>query len=185
MRFRVSTMRVYSLRFNLFLWLAVLPLLGGCASWGHKDEIVAAVRIHMAVAADTTAQNGMTETVPVLRAEPVQITIEKQPILTEQNLVAAKVIDTPDSPAIELRFDENGTWILEQYSAGNPGGHFVIFAQWGKDLKNYRWVAAPLISQRINNGILSFTPDMTRDEATNFVFGLNNVAKQFQTNPSE
>ena len=95
------------------------------------------------------------------------------------------MIDTPGAPAIELRFDENGTWILEQFSAGNPGGHFVIFGQWDKDGKKSRWLAAPLINQRINNGILSFTPDMSRDEATNFVAGLKNVAKQFQSNPTE
>lgn len=184
MRFGVNTMKVYRLRFNLFLWLAALPLFGGCSSLWHKDEPLSTLRIHMAVAADT-AKNSTEETVSVLRAEPVQITIDRQPILTEANLVAAKVVDTPDSPAIELRFDGNGTWILEQYSAGNPGGHFVIFGQWGKDLTNSRWLAAPLISQRINNGILSFTPDMSRDEATNFVFGLNNVARQFQSNPTE
>ncbi|HTV41276.1 MAG TPA: hypothetical protein VMF08_11915 [Candidatus Sulfotelmatobacter sp.] len=180
-------MRVYTLRFNLFLWLAALPLLAGCASFGHKkDEALAIVRIHMAVAADTAkSQNGMEQTVSVLREDPVQITIDRQAILTEENLVAAKVIDTPEAPAIELRFDENGTWILEQYSAGNPGGHFVIFGQWGKDGKNARWLAAPLINQRINNGILSFTPDMSRSEATNFVDGLKNVAKQFQSNSTE
>ena len=179
-------MRVYRFRFNLFFWLAALPLLGGCASMGHKDEVLSAVRIHMAVPADTAgSQNTMEQTVSVLRADPVLITIDKQPILTEENLVAAKLIDTPDAPAIELRFDENGTWILEQYSAGNPGGHFVIFGQWGKDGKNARWLAAPLITQRINNGILSFTPDMSHDEATNFVLGLQNVAKQFQSNPIE
>jgi len=78
-----------------------------------------------------------------------------------------------------------GTVVLEQYSATNPGGHFVIYGQWGKKLKNGRWLMAPLITGRINNGLLSFTPDMTRDEATEFVKGLNNVAKQFQTDTTE
>lgn len=186
MRFRGSTMRVYRHRFNLFFWLsALLPLLSGCATFHHKDDIISALRIHMAVASDTAAQTGTSETVSVLRADPVQVTIDREAILTEANLVAAKVIDTPDAPAIELRFDENGTFILEQYSAANPGGHFVIFGQWGKDLKNARWLAAPLITGRINNGILSFTPDMTRDEANEFVQGLNKVAQQFQANPIE
>ena len=179
-------MRVYTFRFNLILWLVTLPLLGGCASWGHKDDLVSAVRIHMAAPADTAGpHNEMEETVSVLRSDPVQITIDKQPILTEENLVAAKMISTPGAPAIELRFDENGTWILEQYSSANPGGHFVIFGQWGKDLKDSRWLAAPLISRRINDGILSFTPDMSHDEATNFILGLKNVVKQFQSNPVE
>jgi preprotein translocase subunit SecD len=180
-------MKVYTSRFNHFLSVALLAAsLCGCASLGHKDEPLAAMRVHIELAPDNvTGAMGDAETVSVLRAAPVKITIQKQPILTEGNIVAAKVIDTPDAPAIEVRFDENGTWILEQYSASNPGFHFVIFGQWGKKLANARWLAAPIINQRINNGILSFTPDMTRGEANQFVQGLNNVAKQFQTGSHE
>ena len=187
MRFRVSTMRVYRLRFNLFLMLAaLLPLLGGCESlMGHKEEHLATVAIYVSASNTESAFKGSTETVSVLRSDPVQVTIDKQPVLTEGNLVAAKIVNTPDAPGIELRFDPMGTVVLEQYSATNPGGHFVIYGQWGKDLKNRRWLMAPLITGRINDGILSFTPDMSRDEAVEFVQGLNNVAKKFQTDTSE
>ncbi|HEV2455943.1 MAG TPA: hypothetical protein VGY98_16890 [Verrucomicrobiae bacterium] len=181
-------MRVYTLRFNLFLMLAALaPLLGGgCDTFGHKNEPVAAVAIYVSTAPGTAKMSpGGTETVSVLRSDPVQVTIDKQPILTEGNVVAAKIVDTPDAPGIELRFDPMGTVVLEQYSATNPGGHFVILGKWGKNLKETRWLMAPLITQRINNGVLSFTPDMTRDEATQFVQGLNNLAKQFQTDSTE
>jgi hypothetical protein len=188
MRFRVSTMRVYKLRFNLFLLLAALfPLLGGCGSMGHnKNDATSALRVYVAVSPDTAGSPAGTATVSVLRADPVQITIDKTPILTEGDLVAAKIIDTPAAPGIELRFSPMGTVVLEQYSATNPGGHFVIWGQWGKDHKSQtRWLMAPLITGRINNGLLSFTPDMTREEAVQFVKGLNNVAKEFQTNPTE
>jgi hypothetical protein len=181
-------MRVYTLRFNLFLSLAALaPLLAGCGSLlllGHKNEPTSAVAIYMSVPPGAI-QTGGTETISVLRSDPVQVTIDKQPVLTEQNLVAAKVIDTPEAPAIELKFDPMGTVVLEQCSATNPGGHFAVYGAWGKNLKNKRWLMAPLITGRINDGILSFTPDMSRDEATNFVQGLNNVAKTFQSNPTE
>ncbi len=175
-------MKVYWSRFNLFLALAVLlaPLCG-CALFGHKDGPQAAMRIHIAVAPDNVTTMGGAETVKVLRVDPVEVTIDKQPILTEANLVAARLINTPDAPAVEVRFDENGSWILQQYSASNPGGHFVIFGQWGKKLNDGRWIAAPLIAHRIDDGILSFTPDMSRDEAQLFVEGLNNAAKKFQT----
>ena len=187
MRFRYR-MKVYMRRFNLILALAVLLVpLCGCKLLGFKsNEPTAALRIHMELSPDN-AENKMNgaQTVSVLRSEPVQVTIDKNPILTERNLVAVKLINTPVAPAIEVRFDENGTWILEQYSASNPGRHFVIFGQWGQDLKDGRWIAAPLITQRINNGILSFTPDMSSDEASNLVVGLSNVAKEFQTSSSE
>lgn len=178
-------MKVCLHRFNLFLALALLIPLCGCVT-GKKNDVSAILRVHMEVAANN-ASGPMSgaETVSVLRADPVQVTIDKDPILTEANIVAAKIIDTPDAQAIEVRFDENGTWILEQYSASNPGKHFVIFGQWGKKLKEARWLAAPLITHRINTGILSFTPDMSHDEAVEFVLGLNNVAKQFQSSPLE
>jgi hypothetical protein len=178
-------MRVYTLRFNLFLLLAALPLLGGCDSFGHSDEHLSTVAIYVSVGPNSSAFKGATETVSVLRSDPVQVTIDKQPILTEGDIVAAKVVNTPAAPGIILRFDPMGTVVLEQTSATNPGGHFVIYGQWGKDLKNRRWLMAPLITNRIHDGILSFTPDMSRDEAAQFVLGLNNVAKKFQTDSTE
>ncbi len=193
MRFCSSNMKVYWPRFNLFFALAALAWLPcGCQSTSSlnpfkKSDPTSVVRIHIELAANNVAggQLSTAETISLLRANPVSVTIDKDPILTEGNLVAAKVISTPEAPAIELRFDSNGTWILEQYSAENPGRHFVIFGQWGDDLKNSRWLAAPLITQRINDGIISFTPDMSKDEADLFVKGLNTYAKQFQTSPTE
>jgi hypothetical protein len=69
---------------------------------------------------------------------------------------------------------------LEQYSAGNPGRHFVIFGQWGDKLANGRWLAAPLITHRIANGVLTFTPDLSRPEADQMVLGLSNVAQFYK-----
>jgi len=181
-----STMKVYTSRFNLFFALAILLVsLCGCTLFKH-DPPTAALRIHMELSPDSASGPVNTaQTVTLLRADPVQVTIDKDPILTEANLVAVRLISTPEAPAVEIRFDENGTWILEQYSASNPGRHFVVFGQWGKKLKEARWLAAPLITQRINDGILSFTPDMTRDEANQFILGLSNVVKQFQTGSNE
>ena len=119
-----------------------------------------------------------SQTISVVRSDPVLVTIGRNPILTEANIVAAKVMDTPGGFAIEIQFDENGTWLLEQFSAANPGGHFAIFGQWGDKLANGRWLAAPFITHRIANGVLAFTPDASRAEAGQMVLGLNNVAAQ-------
>jgi hypothetical protein len=184
-------MKAYTSRFNLFFALAILlAMLCGCSSmmgWFKRNQPTAALRIHLELSPDNVVSGpaNAAETVSLLRADPVQVTIDKDPILTEANLVAVRLIDTPEAPAVEMRFDENGTWILEQASASNPGRHFVIFGQWGKKLKDARWLAAPLITQRINDGIFSFTPDMSRSEAGQFVLGLSNVAKQFQTGSNE
>jgi len=166
-------MVVWMQRFNLYLALAAaLALLCGCQTHRQKGPL-AALRVHIQVNPDSL---GTSQTISVLRSEPVLVTVARNPILTEANIVAAKVVDTPGGFAIEIQFDENGTWLLEQYSAANPGGHFAIFGQWGDKLANGRWLAAPLITYRIANGVLAFTPDASRAEADALVLGLNRVA---------
>ncbi|MGB7769304.1 MAG: hypothetical protein WBN22_10695 [Verrucomicrobiia bacterium] len=170
-------MKVRARQFNIYLMLAaILASLCGCET-NKPHGPVSALRIHVETSPDSL---GTSQTVSVLRADPVQVTIAEQPILTEVSLVGAKVIDDPGGFAIEVRFDENGTWILEQYTATNTGRHLVIFGQWGDKLANGRWLAAPLITRRIANGVLAFTPDMSRSEADQLVLGLNNVAKFYK-----
>jgi len=176
-------MEAWTRRFNIYLALvATVALFCGCAT-DKPHGPVSALRVHIETGRDAVSL-GTSQTVSVLRADPVLVTIAQQPILTEANIVATKIIDAPGGCAIEVRFDETGTWILEQYSATNPGRHLAIFGQWGEKLANGRWLAAPLITHRIANGVLAFTPDMSRAEAEQLVLGLNNVAqfdqKQFK-----
>ena len=151
-----------------------LAVLCGCQT-DKKDKEVSALRLHIEANADNT---GTTLTVSVLRSDPVLITVAKEPILQEANMVEAKVIDARGGIAVRIQFDESSALVLEQYSAGNPGKHFAIFGQWGEKPAEGRWLAAPLITRRIADGVLSFTPDMSREEADRLVLGLNNVAKK-------
>ena len=170
-------MMVWTRRFNLYLALAAaLALLCGCHLFQQKGPL-GALRVHI-----QTNPNALdtSQTISMMRSDPVLITIARDPILTEANIAAARVIDAPGGFAIEIQFDENGAWLLEQYSAANPGGHFAVFGQWGDKLANGRWLAAPLITHRIANGALSFTPDASRAEAGQLVLGLNNVAAKIR-----
>ena len=168
-------MKAITRRFNLFLALMVLAALCGCQTEKHKkSKDVSALRLHIEAGSN---DSGLTQAVSVLRSDPTLLTIEKEAVLTEANLIEAKVIDARGGIAIAIQFDESSALVLEQYSASNPGKHFVIFGQWGKKLADGRWLAAPLITHRIAGGILSFTPDMSREEADRLVLGLNNVAK--------
>ena len=172
-------MNFYTLRFNIYLVL-IMGLLagGGCKSTpkdDKKDKEVSALRIHME---SVGGPGDMTQNVSVIRADPVSVTILSSPILTEADVVASRVLDTTAGFAVELKFSSTGTLLLEEYSASNPGKHFVIFGQWGGKGNDGRWLAAPLITHRITDGILSFTPDMNRDDAYRLVFGLNNVSKK-------
>jgi hypothetical protein len=166
-------MESWSRQFNIYLALAAAAgLLCGCLT-NRPHGQVSAVRVHLEANPDNATT---TEQITVVRGDPVLVTISKQPILTEANLVAAKIIDAPGGFFIEIRFDETGTWILEQDTAANTGRHLAIFGQWGEKLANGRWLAAPLISHRIADGTLAFTPDMSRSEADQFMLGLSNTA---------
>ena len=172
------TMNFYKRRFNLYLLAALLiaGLFSGCAT-DDKQKTgtkMGTLRVHVATHSNLP---GRGQTVKVLRTNPVEVTISGDPILSEGSVLHASVIDTRGGGfAIKVKFDEDGTWILEQNSAANPGGHFVIFGQWPGSTG--RWLAAPLIPGRIANGELSFTPDCSYAEATNLVTSVNYSAQK-------
>jgi len=169
-------MNFYALRFNLYLLplLAALLAVTGCQT-NKTDEKVASLRLHLENRAQVP---GSGETISVLRASPVLVTISREPFLTEANVAGATLLQTPGGYAIEVKFDESGTWILEQYTSANSGRHIAVFSQWSDQTKDSRWLAAPIVSHRIANGVFSFTPDASRDEAKQIVAGLNNQAKK-------
>jgi len=169
-------MNFYAVRFNLYLLLAVVALTG-CQTHKHekKDKHVSMMRFHLENRAQV-AETG--KTVSVLRSNPVMVTVDSEPCLTELNIVKAQLLETPGGFAIEVKFDERGTWGLEQLTSANSGRHFAIFSQWSDKAKDSRWIAAPIISHRISNGVFSFTADTSREEAEAIVLGLNNMAEK-------
>jgi preprotein translocase subunit SecD len=173
-------MNFYAGRFNLYLlMLLALALVCDCASSKpKKDKTLGAMRVHIESTANLPDGG---QTVSILRADPVVVTISKLPMLTEADIMKAALVESPGGFSVEVKFDEVGTLTLEQFSAAYAGKHFVIFGQWGEKLKDGRWLAAPIITGRIADGILAFTPDMTREEAQKLVLGLNNYAKKNKT----
>jgi len=147
----------------------------GCASWHHKKDPVAVLRVHIESEGHITGKN---KAVPILRAQPLMLNIATDPILSEADVTSARVLDTDGGFAIEIRFLVAGSWRLEQYSSGNPGKHLAIFAQWSDKQEDGRWLAAPILVRRMAGGTLVFTPDATREEAQKIVDGLNFIAKK-------
>jgi len=161
--------------FNLYLLpLLALALATGCQT-SRADKKLSTLRVHIESSANI-AEGG--QTVSVLRNEPVAIMISTLPVVSEANVVAATLLEVPGGYAVRVRFDETATIMLEQYTATSPGKHLVIAGQWGEKIDESRWLAAPLITHRIADGSLTFTPDASRDEAKQWVLGLNNVAKK-------
>jgi len=176
LRFGMGTMNFYGRRFNLYLLLTVtLALVSGCAHFKKKEAPTAAMRIYIE---SDPGQSSASKTISLLRSQPVLVNIVNEPILSEEDITAAKLMAAPGGFAVELKFDETGSWTLEQFSASSPGKHLVIYGQWGEKLVNGRWLAAPSINRRMAGGTLTFTPDASHEEAEQLVNGLNAYAKQ-------
>jgi preprotein translocase subunit SecD len=163
--------------FNPYLGLCLaLGVLVGCQSpQSRSRKEISTLRVHLEVRPEPT---GQTETVTLLRDNPITLTIEKSPFLTEVHVASAKLVEAFGVPAIQVQLDRSGTWLLEQYTTAYRGRRMVIFSQFGEQPNQARWLAAPLIKQRIGDGFLVFTPDASREEAERIVRGLNNLVAQ-------
>jgi preprotein translocase subunit SecD len=163
-------------RFNIYLLsLALLAGVTGCRSpEGRRARQLATLRVHIEV---NRAMGELSEIVPIMRANPIMVNVERSPFLTEADVAKAEVVtDSLGGFALQIQFDERGSRLLEQYTAMNPGKRLAISAEFGQKPMEHRWLAAPLEKRRIGNGVLTFTPDATRDEAEQIAIGLNNVA---------
>jgi hypothetical protein len=175
-------------RFNIYLLLLCAALAGsGCASTDpqkiqkkkdkDKLKLSATLSIHLEVPVETMS---FSKRITVFRDKPVTLNVDSSSILTEANITEAKVLDTAAGFALQIQFDRQGTWLLENYSTTNPGKRYAIMCEFGDKTKESRWLAAPVIPRRISNGVLTFTPDASREEADLIVLGLNNVARKIQ-----
>ncbi|HXT13311.1 MAG TPA: hypothetical protein VN873_17270 [Candidatus Angelobacter sp.] len=163
--------------------MSALIVLGACGCRtrsNDKDKLLATFRVHVETEAEDPSRE---QKVPIYRASPVYIQVEKEPFLTEAHVASARVLDFPSGGFdIFVQLNRQGTWLLQEYSASNPGKHYAIFSQFGEKGKNARWLAAPEFKRVNSAGILQFTPDCSREEADEIVTGLNNVAKQNESN---
>ena len=165
-------------RFNIYLGLLLATVLaGGCQTAARKNKEISTLRLHLEVNPDGTDRN---KPVPVYRASPVMISVERTPFLHEANVTKAELVDATGGFAIQIQFDRQGAWLLEQYSTAHKGKRFAIFSQFGETAAQCRWLAAPLVSRNITDGLFVFTPDATREEAERIVAGLNAVAKKLE-----
>ncbi|MGC8829236.1 MAG: SecDF P1 head subdomain-containing protein [Verrucomicrobiia bacterium] len=112
----------------------------------------------------------------IYRNNPITLVVDRSPVLHEGFIERADVIDFMGTYAIRIKFDRTGTLLLDNVTTSNKGRHLAIFCYF----TDARWIGAPLITQRISDGVFVFTPDATRDETERIVRGLNNVAKAIQ-----
>jgi hypothetical protein len=168
-------------RFNLYLLAALAAVLTfGCQSaQKKKDNELATLRVHLQAG---PADTDRTTEVPIYRAQPVQIRVQKEPALTEAHVAGARVVDVLGGFDLLIQLNRQGTMLLQQYSATFSGKRYVVFSQFGEKGKESRWLAAPQFNRILSDGILEFTPDATREEAEEIAKGLNNLAKKNESN---
>ena len=168
---RVSTV------FNGFLALLLIAATAGCLTTEERKFLreFSSLRVHVEADRGSADRNSA---VPVHRAHPIYLNIDREAVLDERYIMAATVIEQPgDLFAIEIKFDRRGSWILERTTVMHRGKHLAIFSDFGDQT---RWLAAPEITAKNSSGRLVFTPDATREEANRIVRGLNNVAKRME-----
>ncbi|MEO7299814.1 MAG: hypothetical protein ABI042_14700 [Verrucomicrobiota bacterium] len=166
--------------FNIYLLAAIF--LCSCKSPEERREAATArkekkeastIRFHLEARGDTTERS---ETVPILRASPVPVKIVKEPFLDERDVLKASIVETVGGFSILIQLDKHGTFVLDAISTSNKGKRIAIMTEAG----DRRWLGAPVIPQRITDGVLTFTPDATREETIRIVRGLNNISTKIR-----
>ena len=157
---------------NIYLLPAALVLVSAaCKSpeqRKHSREL-STVRFHLEVNPDST---GRSTPVPIFRERPVLVNVERASFLDETHVEHAWVEDSVGSHVIKIQFNSTGRTLLEGVTASNSGRRIAV----GSQFPEPRWLAAPVITQHIADGVFIFTPDATREEAERIVRGLNNAA---------
>jgi preprotein translocase subunit SecD len=165
--------------------LGLAALLAGCQSEQHKrNKVYSTIRLHLEMNPEST---GRSSAIQVDREHPVGLTIDKVPFLNETSVEKAKLVESAGGFSIQVQFDKEGGWLLEQYTSANRGRHMAIYSRFAmvadQNLNEGRWLAAPKISTALKDGVVTFTPDATREEAEKIVLGLNNFANRVDHGP--
>jgi hypothetical protein len=174
--YRVKNMKSSLLRFNIILAFFVFAF-AGCKTTEEKrkEKEAAFLRFHLETNPDGTPYNSK---VSVYRSNPIVLNVERDAALDERFMKSAEIVDVDNMGgiAIKILFDEEGTKRLDYLTTSYKGRHLGVQARWTET----RWLAAPLITKRISDGVFIFTPDASKEETERIVNGLKNVIKQLQ-----
>lgn len=158
--------------FNTYLILLAFLALG-CQMLNKKPKELSTFRMHIETNPDAS---GKSAPVTIGRTGPFAVNIEKTPFITEYHVETVSVLDALGGFQIMVQLNQQGTWLLEQYSTAAREKRAAIFSNWDEP----RWLAAPKLSRRISDGVIVFTPDATREEADRIVRGVNNLVKEIK-----
>jgi hypothetical protein len=175
--------------FNIYL---LVLLAGGCQSNGlSMKKDYATLRVYL----ETQRGSSGGGLVQVTR-EKIPMYVESQPVLTEEDVAKATLLDNPDGTfAVQVKFNDHGALVLDMTSSSHKGRNLVVFSHFPprgwKEPKDQDalaaqktdpnqprisgWLSAVLIRSPMSNGTFQFTPDASHEEAERIVRGLNNM----------
>jgi hypothetical protein len=158
-------------RFNIILPM-LLVLVLGCKSSEERKRAKEAtfMRFHVEANVDGTQHNMR---VPVYRSSPMLVGVERDAALDEGFMDKVELVTADEfgNQAIKITFNEAGKKRLDYITSSYKGLRLVIQARWTET----RWLAAPLITKRITDGVFVFTPDASSEECERIISGLKNV----------
>jgi hypothetical protein len=174
-------MKMRRIPFNIYL-LVLAALLAGCQSPDSKPPAESGkkkpsgkegstLRFHYVINPDGTER---CLPITVYRANPMTFHIDRTPFLWEVSVTRASVVTNLGSYGLRVEFDRPGAITLDTFSTLYKSHHIAIYSDFGQS----RWLAAPIITRRITNGVFEFTPDASREETERIARGLNNLAKK-------
>jgi preprotein translocase subunit SecD len=170
-------MRMPHWRFNLYFSVAlaaIVLLAAGCLTPEERRQrkMQATLRMHL------SARPNETELREPVIVAGTTLYVEKAFFLDERSIEQVSIVDAPGGGfSIRLEFNDHGRMVLESVTAANPGRQIAIFTQFGAQaLDQASWLAAPRIPRRITDGVIVFTPGVSREAAEEIVLGLSNVA---------
>lgn len=161
--------------FNIYLLSLLLGCFLACKTTEERkrSKEASTLRLHLEVNPDGTEHNSG---VPIYRERPMMVNVNRAPVLNEGDVQEAAVVDAMGGFVIRIQFNRHGSLVLESTTTAYRGRRIGIQSQFTET----RWLAAPVITKRISNGVFVFTPDASREEAERIVRGLNNVANEIK-----
>jgi hypothetical protein len=161
--------------FNIYLLLIALALSAGCKTPEERERSKQSSTFRVFLEA-TSGRTDPNSGVPIYRDNPVRVSVEQRPFLTEADVQSATVIETRGGHAIQVQLNRHGTLVLEGITTIHRGRRMAVQSFFPEG----RWLAAPIITRTIPNGELAFTPDATLEESERFVLGLTNVVTKIR-----
>jgi hypothetical protein len=146
------------------LFLALL-LTGGCSLFQPKPPVVT---LRFYEEADRALPKSTIRVIDVPGTQQ-RITVDPYPVVTEKDIMEARLVPVPGGRAVHLSFDLHGANVLSEMSTRMRGRYVVV-------MFNERPIAAVLLETRITDGKFLLEGDLTEEEEITLVDDLNQIA---------